>query len=175
MAGEQRQQAKTGHPPAEPTESDLAWGSQSCWNGTRTKSQARSNCWHRPGKESGEKAGGSWGLRLHKIKFTAQSLTQKVGAPWGRHGAGEHGSLAFCSHRQGKAVSFAGLIGLMRFPYSSLRGCQPAWLACHFPLLTAYPLCKRRRGEGRDSSPDSSCNDPVSICAALRGDGSANR
>lgn len=57
----------------------------------------------------------------------------------------------------GEAVSFAGLIGLMRFPYSSLRACQPARLPCHFPLLTADPLCKRRSerggGEGEEKDP----------------------
>ena len=90
-----------------------------------------------------------------KMKFTARLSTWKGegGASWERDGAGERGSLAFCSHQQGKAVSFAGLIGLMRFPYSSLRGCQQARLGCHFPLLTAYPLCKRRRGEGRAGEP----------------------
>lgn len=91
-------------------------------------------------------------LLAAEMKFTARLSARQGGggASWERDGAGECGSLAFCSHRRGKAVSFAGLIGLMRFPYSSLRGCQQAWLACHFPLLTAYPLCKRR-GKGNET------------------------
>lgn len=110
--------------------------------------------------QQGRRAGA---LLAVEMKFTARlsAREREGGASWERDGACECGSLAFCSHRRGKAVSFAGLIGLMRFPYSSLRGCQQAWLACHFPLLTAYPLCKRRREEERDRSPDRSCRDPV--------------
>lgn len=110
--------------------------------------------------QQGRRAGA---LLAVEMKFTARLSAREGegGASWERDGAGECGSLAFCSHRRGKAVSFAGLIGLMRFPYSSLRGCQQAWLACHFPLLTAYPLCKRRREEERDKSPDRSCKNPA--------------
>lgn len=83
------------------------------------------------------------------MKSTATWSIQKETAFQERDWKEIHMSLAFCSHQlEGKAVSFAGLIGLMRFPYSSLRACQPSRLHCHFPLLTADPLCKRRREGG---------------------------
>jgi len=129
------------------------------WVGSKALAGARGRL--RPGVPAGPSPGKGGkeeelGLCLpEKMKFTARLSTQKGegGASWERDGAGECGLLAFCSHRRGEAVSFAGLIGLMRFPYSSLRGCQQARLGCHFPLLTAYPLCKRRRGEGRAGEP----------------------
>lgn len=82
--------------------------------------------WHKLCKRAARKRDGA--LLAIKIKFTARLSPGegegRGGASWERDGAGKRGSLAFCSHRRGKAVSFAGLIGLMRFPYSSLRGCQ---------------------------------------------------
>lgn len=120
---------------------------------SKRKAQAGNTCWPKPGKQGEEGQAGPPLARKNKVHSSLVNMERGGGASWERDGAGERGSLAFCSHQRGKAVSFAGLIGLMRFPYSSLRGCQQARLGCHFPLLTAYPLCKRRRGEGRAGEP----------------------
>lgn len=110
-----------------PAEEDTAHGArQKLTMGGKRKSRTKAQEVAQLCKRAARKRDGA--LLAIKIKFTARLSPGegegRGGASWERDGAGKRGSLAFCSHRRGKAVSFAGLIGLMRFPYSSLRGCQ---------------------------------------------------
>lgn len=110
-----------------------------------------------------------------KMKFTAHLSTRKGegGASWERDGAGERGSLAFCSHRRGESSFICWPDWTDEISIFFIKGLPASAAGLPFPITHSLSIMQKAKGEGRAEpvSPDSGCNDPVSLRTRLRGKG----
>lgn len=75
------------------------------------------------------------------------------GASWGRDGAGECGSLAFCSHQRGESSFICWPDWTDEISIFFIKGLPARAAGLPFPITHSLSIMQKAKGEGRAGEP----------------------